>query len=120
MSWLLDIKKTKKETKYRMWSTIVDDYINDKWLTEAEIKKFLFWEYFREFMHKATKEVNYFPHGWFSKKEEMRIYTQKFLHKSEKDFDDNEFVEEFCKKMKEIGVDISVSDGQHGFDSKKK
>lgn len=117
MSWLLDTKKTKTGTNYRFWSTMVDDWINEEWLTESEIKKFLFWTYFREFMNKVMKENAVFPNDWFEKKTHARIYSsdRKII-----DHDtDEEFVKIFTDQLSSMGISMSISDGTHGFSTKK-
>lgn len=55
MGWNISTKEVKGETKYKIWSTVVDAYLTRKWLTRDEVIQFLFWDRFREFMRLFIK-----------------------------------------------------------------
>lgn len=118
MGWLIDIKETKKGTKYRLWSTNVDSWIS-KWSTREEMLKFLFWHRFEQFMEDFTKDAMTFPDGYTEKSTEKRIMTKK----TEEFYDfavakfkvkDKSALEVGAEKFRELitnaGIEVTVKD----------
>ena len=123
MSWNIETKKDGDITKYRIWSTIVDEHITPEWLTRDEIIKFLFWHRFREFMEKHIEDSVTFPNKWSDRSGNISFNEKRaslYPGTMYKAFDDDEyFTKVFCSEMKRLGIELSVSDGTNGFDSKE-
>lgn len=115
MGWQLEIKTENEETKYRIWSTFVDEWIIE-WSSREEIIKFLFWEKFQEFMYSFSEEALKFPHMWMDKKtkkvnfisDEKELEVKKFKRGKE----NADIFKEIIAGMK-IELTIKDSDGHY-------
>lgn len=120
MSWNIEIKETGKETKYKIWSTIVDEYITDKWMTREEIINFFFWHYFRNFADKFLETAFTFPDGWYQKDGKLiskDSYKEFYKFQSKAIQDDKLFYETFFDELKKHGIKISVQDKDYNVHS---
>jgi len=107
MGWRLEIK----DEKYRIYSTVVDDYISN-YMNKNELIRFLFWHRFEELMRKMLEDIIIFPNNWIDKE------TEKYLNCDEEkrnEFftmlnDRKKVFEQFFTKIKDVGIDISLSD----------
>jgi hypothetical protein len=111
--------KAKKDTKYKLWSTVSDSYITPKWMNREEILHFLFWSRFRNFMDKFVEDSITFPDGFFNKDEgrllinDLRDEYNKLLMDSFKNvlFLPNKFKEELQK----LNIKFNIVDGEYNF-----
>lgn len=117
MGWTISIKETKKETKYKIWSTIVDAYITEKWMTKKEIINFFFWHRFREFSDKFMEDCMTFPNGYTEQGTGKRIYNEDVLKGFSKfrmdSLSDSLFYNKFFEELDNIGVQIIITDGKY-------
>lgn len=116
MSWNIEIKETGKETKYKIWSTIVDAYITDKWMTKEEIINFFFWHYFREFATKFLETAFTFPDGWHQKDGKLirrDSYKEFYEFQSKAIKDDKLFMEKFFEELNKLGIKINIKDKEY-------
>jgi hypothetical protein len=104
MGWLIKIEEKEGTAKYKVWSTVVDEFITD-WMTRDEFIKYLFWKKFMDFMKDFTKEAMTFPDNWADKDE------FKYLSGDEKQ------VAEYFDLLKSSG---EAKTGQHVFPNKFK
>ncbi len=115
MGWKLSIKETKQGTKYKIWSTIVDAYINDKWLNREEMMKFFFWHRFRDFASKFIEDTMTFPNGYIEKGQQGRIFDEvksDEYYKFMSNYNDEQFYGKFIEEIDRLGIKISVSDNK--------
>lgn len=117
MGILLKTKKIKGVEHYKLYSTISDGDINDKWLTKDEILNFIFWNRFKKFLEDFTSDSLCFPSGFYDKTGVMQRSTSEFEFPSEVSllfYKDEEF---FQNKLREvissINVNMLVSDSQY-------
>jgi len=106
MGWSI----TKKDNKYRIYSSIVDEYITD-YMNKDEIIRFLFHNKFENLIQDMIKDMNHFPVGWFDKETGKRyIENEKYdkIHQLTKSQD--KMYEFFLKELKKSGVTLSVQD----------
>ncbi len=118
MGWTIAIKETKTETKYKIWSTIVDAYITNKWMTKKEIISFLFWHKFRDFADNFIEDSTTFPIGYTDKESGSRIFNAdvskaNYKFKCDVSSDDNLFYNKFFEELNNIGVEISIKDDKY-------
>jgi hypothetical protein len=107
MGWLIEQKKD----KYRVYSTISDEYITE-YIGKEELVRFVFWHKFERFMEDMLKEMICFPHGWTEKK------TGKLMHSgTEKHEEYFEIIRDrktkyvqFLNKLEENGVSLALKD----------
>lgn len=107
MGWMIKMNKN----KYRIWSTVVDDYITDS-MDKDELLRYLFWNKFEFLIKEMTQEMICFPHHWTD------IETGEFLRCDENNL--NEFFNivkdkkkmyiHFLRKLKDIGISLNISD----------
>lgn len=123
MGWNISTKEIKGETKYKIWSTIVDSNITPKWLSRDEVIKFLFWDRLREFMTDFMKDSMTFPSGWRAKDgslclipNEQRDAFYEFQKKSIQD--DDLFLGKVSEELKKHGISINIDDGTYNFTTK--
>ena len=107
MGWKIKIKKE----KFRIWSTVVDDYITE-YITKDELIRFLFWHRFETLMQNMLEDIICFPNNWTDK--ETGKYLNCDKEKQEEFFeilkDRNKKFEQFFIKIKEAGVSIDLKD----------
>jgi hypothetical protein len=115
MAWLLETKIENEETKYRIWSTVVDEWIVE-WSSREEMIKFLFWEKFQEFMYSFSEEALKFPHMWFDKTASRKIFMSDEEEMEVKKFKrgkkDADIFKEIIAGMK-IELTVKDSDGHY-------
>jgi len=79
MSWSLKIKKAKgQDDKYKIYCSVSDKYLNKKYLSKSEIIKFIFWNYFDDFLHEFIELADTFPEGWCEKDLGRIKHTNKY------------------------------------------
>ncbi len=77
MGWTVKTKTEKGITKYKIWTTISDGWITEKWLTKDEITKFFFWKRLRDFRDKLLEDAMTFPNDYYDKDTGKRIFDEK-------------------------------------------
>lgn len=117
MGRLLKTKKIKGVEHYKLYSTISDGDINDKWLTKDELLNFIFWDRFRKFLEDFTSDSLCFPSGFHDKTGVMQRSTSEFVFPAEIRllfFKDEQFFQERLREvMSSINVTMQVSDLQY-------
>lgn len=69
------IKIRKKDKKFKLWSTIVDEYYFGKdWLSREEVLDFLQSRILRDAKAKCKELENSFPNGYFDKDTRRRYW----------------------------------------------
>jgi hypothetical protein len=121
MSWNILIKETKKETKYKIWSTVSDSFITNKWMNKKEIINFLFWHRFRDFIDNFVEDAMTFPNGW-SQKDGKRIMIdgrsdEFYKFRTESIKNDTLAYEKFIEELSKQGIKMSVEDSKYKFNN---
>lgn len=107
MGWKIKIDNE----KYRIWSTIVDEYVTD-FLTKDELIRFLFWHRFENLMKSMLEDMICFPHGWIDQK------TNEYLNCDKENSEifysilneRKEMFEQFFTRIKEAGIFLEMKD----------
>ena len=107
MGWTI---KCSKE-KYRVWSTVVDEYITED-ITKDELIRFLFWNRFENLMDNMLEYIICFPKGWTDKTTGNRLNCEP--EKNNEYFEilgnrDKKF-KLFLAEIKELGIFIDIKD----------
>lgn len=118
MGWSLKIRETKKHgTQYKIWTSIADGWITEKWLSREEIIKFLFWNKLRDFAMKFIEDVMTFPNGYSDKDSFKRLIIDEEKQTKYYDFiipaikDEKILYGKFNEYLDKIGVKLDVNDG---------
>lgn len=74
MTWL--IKRNRKGDKYKIWSTVTDNWIIGWFSSREEILNFIFKERMKSFIEEWDKEKKTFPNGWTDKDTGKVIFTE--------------------------------------------
>lgn len=107
MGWQIKISGD----KYKVWSTIVDEYITD-YMTKDELIRFLFWSKFENLMDNILEDMICFPYGWVDSESGKRLLCEKDKHDERFQLLKNRDLkfDEFFKRIKEVGIDININD----------
>lgn len=112
MGWQLETKIENEETKYRIWSTVVDGWIIN-WSTREDVIKFLFWSKFQDFMYEFNSQAQKFPHMWMDKNTKKINFISDDedmkLKKSNQGKTDADIFKEIISEMK---IELSVKDSE--------
>jgi hypothetical protein len=107
MGWRIEIK----DEKYRVYSTIVDDYISD-YMDKNKLIRFLFWHRFEGLMREMLEDIIAFPNKWIDK--ETGKYLNCDKEKSDKFYalleNRKKMFEYFFTKIKEAGITLYLQD----------
>lgn len=100
-----------KEEKYRVWSTVVDDYITEP-MDKDEITRFLFWSKFETLMKDMLEEMICFPYGWTDKETGKRMLCDNEKHDELYALLKNrdEKFKYFFSKIKDAGIFLDMKD----------
>ena len=100
-----------KEEKYRVWSTIVDDYITEP-MDKNELIRFLFWSRFETLMKDMLEDIICFPNGWTDKKTGKRMLCEDEKHDEFFALLKNrdEKFKQFLTKIKDVGIFLDMKD----------
>lgn len=116
----IQIKEFDGVTKYRIWSTVIDEFITD-WLTKEEMDAYAFWDELSEFMKRFITHSMDFPNM------KMDHDTGKILRTKSPDEDwatdffnkcykQDNYQELIAQKFKELaknaGITIEVKDSK--------
>ena len=108
MGWR--IKQNKTKTKYKVYSTVVDDYITE-WLDKAGIIRFFFYEKFERLMEDMVKEMNNFPDRWTDVDTDKRIINDENNNKAwEIISNQDKMYEFFLKELGNVGINLTIKD----------
>lgn len=126
MSHLLSTKVIDNETNYKIWSTIIDSYLSDEWLSKNELIQQQFWFRFRDFAQKFIEDAVTFPNNYRDKETGKRMFDND-IHKKYYEFMnetlDNEngnelFWEKFSEELKTYNINLKVDDGKYNIETK--
>lgn len=123
MGWLVKKRETKKNgVQYKIWTTISDSWITEKWMSKEEIVKFFFWYRFDEFVRKFLEDSMTFPNGYTEKDSYQRILIDEksqdewfdFIRKTFNEEDGNEIkFKKFIEELNKIGITLDVFDEKY-------
>lgn len=107
MGWMIEIK----EDKYRVWSTVVDDYITEP-MDKDELIRFLFWSKFETLIEDMLEEMVCFPHNWTDKETGKRLVCDKSKYDEYFALLNNrvEKFKYFLSKIKDAGIFLDMKD----------
>ena len=115
MAWVVQTKESKGVTLYKIWSTISDSYITEKWLYKQEIDKFFFWYRFQDFVEKFVEDSMTFPNGYCEtdgrrlKPDEAK--ANEFSNLILANYNDTSLLPtKFLEILKELDIKLDVSD----------
>lgn len=121
MGWNISIKEINGDTKYKVWSTITDSYITDKWMDRKEIINWLFWHKFRKFADDFLEEAVIFPHHWSDKNGKIimrgEVAQEFYDFKSKAIRDDKAFYKRFFEELDKHGIKINVKDDKYNLEN---
>jgi hypothetical protein len=91
---------SQKDGKYKVWTTVSDGYLTDKWLTEAELRSWMVKQAEREYKKKVIEKLWLFPYGWMTKDREV-LMTDTAVRKAH-----HEWVMTLCDCKTEEDYDL--------------
>lgn len=111
------LKYNKQSGTYRMWNTIVDEFVSDN-LDRDGIIRFLFWDKFGDMMHELVDEMEMFPHGWTDYDTNKRIniadeYDYDKLRDIKKNY--HTMMAYALTRLKTLGISIDIVDKINGY-----
>lgn len=122
MAWRLSTRTTNDIQEYRVYSTISDEFLTE-WISKKDVEKFIFWQYFNDFIQKFVETCTKFPDGWTDVDSGMRNINKEAREKwstmLRKSIDSDEIIDSaFVEKLQEIGIDVQIIDEEFKFNSK--
>jgi len=129
MSWEVSIKEEKGVKKYRIYSTVTDDW-NTGWMNRSETIRHLFWFRLERFLNGFIKDSMTFPNGYLNHdSKSMKIisgealedsdYYKTVIKLSENDNYWKNLLTKFDEYAKPAGIEFNASDGEYSTEAKK-